>query len=365
MAYDEEREIDADDDGDEEETDEVPERPRKRGQARPVAVAAPDIPLSPFGAVPTNTTHWAIRRRNAVTGKFEPLSYAKEGDSVEGWEWPLSELSFETIRDRWGAGVFRTSWIGATARGARAHIAQGRIITLRDMTPAPTAPVVAPPLIAGEGLPAGFNTALAVLNVIEQRSSAQITAMAQLAQMMGGNRGGIDSNVIALLVQNQQQQTQAIVQALQASNEALSRRIDALVASDDEEDDGAPGVAGAAAGVAKAVVPALVKPGKPIGDGLKAAAANWFIADPQGAVAQVIALAGAVPGALDALARQSVQAQHARGAPAPPPVVHAAPAPRPRAVASAPPASALVPDPGWTSVASAPDPAPAIANGAG
>lgn len=335
---------DSETEGGENATSTPDDKPAVRARSRSRVVVGPP---SPFGAVPERATHWGIVRLG-VGGSEDKLTFRSPDGAQELREWPLSELSEATVLQRWGAGTYRVTWWGAAARGGIGFITRGRVVTFH----APEAPpaAVAMPTSA----PNGFDQAIAFMRLADERVGTQLSAIAQLATAIAGRQsGGIDAATLQLLMDRQastmREALQSVTQELRGELAEVRREL----ASFEEEGEGE----STAAAVARAAAP-LVKPGKPIGDSVKAAAANWFLEDPGRAVDQIVTLAKVVPGALEALSKASAAAaqqqapQRPRATvtpiravpepPPPPPVpgLNALSAEAAAAAASAPPAPA-------------------------
>ncbi len=152
-------------------------RPRAR---RPVS----HVPVSVFGAVPVRCSSWGIKQVT-LSGQWEPLSF---GDGrVNHQEWPLSELSEENVRARWGDGRYRVMWYESTPGGGRKFMCMGRIVDFASPElAAPPAP--APAASSAPDSLGPLTEALKVLAVIRGAADEKIDGMVKLAQVIGGDQ---------------------------------------------------------------------------------------------------------------------------------------------------------------------------------
>lgn len=290
-------------------------RPRAQREEEPVTV-----PLSPFGAVPADATYWAAHKAG-LGGTWDTLSWGAPGDTVELREWPLADLSEETVRERWGAGIYKIQWLKATPRGGRKSITYGRPVTLRPVDPV-APPAVRAAAVAASPMGDAFALATQIMGMIEQNAEAKVQGYATMAQLIAGqNRGGgLGAAELQLILQNQATATKDLVMAAIAPLQQELR--DLRSARDEDEPSGLP-VAEAAAAAAP-----LIK-----GKGGWAAAINFAAANPK------IVEVGlpVVAEMFGKLAGIFTPAPVPAPAPAPP-----APAPRPRAMPEVAPAPAAV-----------------------
>ncbi|NBU17232.1 MAG: hypothetical protein EBS48_09545, partial [Actinobacteria bacterium] len=118
-----------------------------------------------------DVTTWGISRvtghiidgKNRRQPKFERLDHPG-ADGVRVNEWPIEDLSLETVMDRWGAGTYRLHWLieepeHADPKRRRRSGGHGTLFTIdpkaspEEPTPQPTpaAPVVIPAAGASVG----------------------------------------------------------------------------------------------------------------------------------------------------------------------------------------------------------------------
>lgn len=316
----------ADDERDDDTGDDAPEaRPVRRYKKTPAA-ERPSVALSPFGSVPQRCTHWGVKRQTPVGG-WEPLGYRDPSSTLELREWPLAQLSEDTIRERWGAGTYRLQWYGTTDTGGRASLGQGRYLTLHPVAapPPPPAPVAAPPALGG------FTEAIALMDLIDRRATGQLAAMTQLANLARGDGGAGTTQLLVTMMQQQQEQTRALIEAMREDSRANLRAMREIATGEDASGSSESTAAAAAGKAAGAILPAY-NPRKPMGEQAKAAAVSYFVQNP----GEVFELVKSAPALLDSLAKlvASSQAAQASAPPpaAPPPTLAAPPPAAPRRV---------------------------------
>lgn len=246
-------------------------------RARPVRkrVIPPDdprVPVSHWGSVPARVTHWSCTKRG-VNGEWTSLGWSPPGSGVELREWPLTELSDDTIRQRWGPGVYRCGWYGPNGSGGRSHLGRGREVTI---LPLGVAAPIEPPT---DALGPGFAQAVAVMDMIERRANTQLTSIAQLATVLA-SRGGPDPEVLALRAQLEAQRQAETDQRFAA----LLSEVRALRTEMYEPDDGAETETPAAA--PKRERPAF-RAGDSVWDTLKERILNAALQNPEKALSVV------------------------------------------------------------------------------
>ena len=135
-----------------------------------------------------DVTHWRVRRVSE-DGKNSSPELCWGSDSVEYSEWELKELSFETLRRRWGAGRYRIFWFGREA-GHSVGLGRSNPIRLLDRPgesrePEP-ARVTTPPPEAASGASGGPGELLAALAAMRpsQTGGMDMAAMLQLFAFM-------------------------------------------------------------------------------------------------------------------------------------------------------------------------------------
>jgi hypothetical protein len=282
---------------------------KKVGPVAPAGALQPGYE-SVFGVPNASVNAWGIGRRDR--GRWVRMETQDES-GVGRKEWPLDTLTPELVRETWGPGEYRCYWFAHdpenTDPGKRWKAeGTGMMFSVRDMAPSPEQPpasYTAPPdpLAA---LP-GFAPALAIMGVINQQTQAQMTGMAQFAQVMAASsRQGTDP---------------ALLRILEGQN-ASNARIEALLArllEEEPEDAAEPNpAAGAAAVAARAAARPLFRPGQPMGEAIRTALTNHFVENPSA----LVDIVKAVPAALDAISRIG------KAPPAPPPRPRATMAPQ-------------------------------------
>ncbi len=225
-------------------------RARPRGAPPPEPVPPPPAFISPLGGYPPATTHWGVQKRNGV-GEWEIKAWAPPGAPVEVREWLLSELTYDTLYDRWGPGVYEIRWIQAMPRGGMRNLRGGREVTVRPREPAtPPAPSQSVAPRARNLLEGQVGEAFEMISMIERMAGSKMSETMQVAaamvQMSGaGNRGGISGEDLRAILREEREAHTRELQALEARTTAA---IAALREEDGEDDEPAgAGVADAAA----------------------------------------------------------------------------------------------------------------------
>lgn len=230
-----------------------------------------------------------------------------DADGTHLREWPIAELDLQTIRDRWGAGAYQIVWFVRDPDNEDASLrfraaGKGPQFTLDE--PEPNR-VAAPPAPAP---PSGLESVLQIQSFINNQSNSQLQGVVQLAAAIAGKNNGSDMQMLAVLLDKQQAQFQAVITQIAADNqrtvEGMRREIAEL--REAYEDDDGPDVVDAAA---RLVPKVKIKPGTPFGDTLKAGIASWFAEDPSLAIKQLVELARAAPGALEKLQSAAEEAR--------------------------------------------------------
>jgi hypothetical protein len=290
---DDEHEDEREDERDEDEDDGEPEPapPPRRAAPRMRASASPSLPLSPFGAIPARATHFALRKAGPA-GRWDVCEAPSPDGSIMLREWPLSELHADRIRAQFGPGDYRLQWIGTSPGGGRAAVGKSRDF---GIPPAPAAPPPAASPGVASSLPQSLQDAFALMGMLEQQSNAKLATMVQLSQLASaGQRGGLDADVIRMIVESNQKQTESLVGAFTEGLRSLERRIDSLTADEGDDEPARP------APTVGAPAP-LFKPGEPISESIKATALNWAASNPDQAAAlakQVLETVGKVAAAV-------------------------------------------------------------------
>ncbi len=220
-------------------------------------------------------------------------------------EWPLSELTQETVRERWGSGDYKVYWFANDPDnvdpGSRHRPAgNGPIVTFdepeKQRIPAPL-PVAPPPP------PTGFEQALQFMALADQRAATQLQSIIATAQTLGGGGGG-SADMMRLLLENQRLSMQQMLDQQRAASEAslaLVRGELATLRSELEDDDGEDGAP--IEGAVRAAAP-LFRRGQSLSEGLKNALGNYVTEHPD----EVFSLLKQVPGVIAKISEAS-QAQ--------------------------------------------------------
>lgn len=314
----------------------TPARPRARR-------AVPAGPPSAFGAVPVGATVWSMQRMG-ITGVWEPVSGHPDASGVRRHEFPISELSPATVRERWGAGTFRVGWFKPHGSGGRKFMLYSAPVTLdAEATPAP-APVASAPAASPIGQMVEF------MDLVENKAKSQIQGMAELARVIAGNgqQGLTGRDLLDALRDERAAAAKTTEAAIAAAVAPLQAKLDALASASP-----------AGGGIVEA--------------GTKAAASLFG----DGAVGQILAFASAQPELAQSVVENGAPivksaisgvlalfAQAKASAPVPAPAAPRA-APRTMPAASPAPAGPAAVDVslgGWSSAPPSPGPQPS--NGA-
>jgi hypothetical protein len=299
-----------------------------------------DALLEVVGVPNADVSAWGIQRFEG--GKPVRLSSPNDvGAHVR--EWPLDELSLDTIRGRWGAGEYRVLWIvrdptNEDPRKRSRSGGNGKTFALDDVPPVRVAaPAAALPVPSAGILGPDFERALLIMRMGDERAAAQLRSTLEMATALSNRGGGLDAATLSLLLDRQAQTTaQAVAQALAPVTMQLAEIRRELDAEGEDEDDDEPSAGAALAGeVARAAAPALLKKGK-IGEALIA----YAVENP----ASVVELVKASPALFEALgkAMSGASAKPAAAPPSVPPTpVHARPRAALRPVPDAPAADGL------------------------
>ena len=136
-----------------------------------------------------DVTHWRVRRLSEDRKKSTPLFWGADG--VEACEWPLKELSIDTLRHRWGPGRYVIFWFGRNEEGQSVALGRGNPINLLELPgEAPRVPersgavrVPAPPEV-GPSKPSASGELLALAAMRSQAGAGDMSAMLQLLAFM-------------------------------------------------------------------------------------------------------------------------------------------------------------------------------------
>ena len=142
---------------------------------------------SVFGVPNDIVTHWGIHRKDR--DKWIRLSHG-DAAGVARKVWPLEELAVEEVKRRWGAGEYRTYWEAhdpTNERPEARRIAQGngQTFLIEDVPEpvAPSAPQVIQPPPGDNSIAQSLGFAMQLIQMTDQRSAAQLQALAQMAGM--------------------------------------------------------------------------------------------------------------------------------------------------------------------------------------
>ncbi len=194
---------------------------------------------SAIGTPNERVTHWGISRvtgykrneKNKRTPLYDRMTHPR-GDGVRINEWPLEECTLENIRERWGAGEYRTHWFildpeAAEVSDRRASGGNGYLFTLdpeeeQDDTPTTAAVNVTPP---GDGVTSQLDFAMRMMALSDERAHRSIQAIMQSR----GNDGGQNAEILAKLAE-----MTARLDAERVQREIEQRHRDELAKKDEE-----------------------------------------------------------------------------------------------------------------------------------
>jgi hypothetical protein len=170
-----------------------------------------------------DVTHWRARRVSEDGKKNSPLVWGDDDAIVERGEWPIKELSAETLLARWGEGWYVLQWFGLREDGKMRPLGRGNpvhILARSDDPPASertlggAARVPAPPPAAA---PAGPS------------ASGELLALAAMRNQAGGRGGDMASMLQLLAFMDERQERARQVQQQEARLAAERYRADAEV----------------------------------------------------------------------------------------------------------------------------------------
>lgn len=349
---------------------------------------------SAVGTPPERTTHWSIAR--IENGKPKKLDYPNS-IGVRVTEWPLEELTIANVRERWGAGTFKCSWMindpSAEEPGdKRRPNGHGPPFSLdpeavREVRAPYAQPIPAAPPPAGDGMASAFEFATRLMDMADRRAQTQFQGLVELAglrQSTAQPASAPSSEIAEMRAELARMRAEA--EARTAREEAERRHREQIARLERERDEarreaeeepeepaivapeGAGFIGQIGAGIASAIVEAAKKNPELVMNVIGAAAAP-MIAKMVAAQQPSEAPATGVPAPAQVAAPVVTHAPAAEPATAAWPSVPMAPAPAP----SAAPASVEVigktkgniPVTSHTNGAQAPKPAPAVIDVAG
>lgn len=247
----------------------------------PVIVA--DDPLFKVIPIPrAEVTHWGISRM--VAGKWDRLEFADDA-GLTPKEWPIDQLTYETIKARWASGEFKLHYFENEPehadpherRRSGGHSAVFKVqpeTATRVPTPHTSHAAAGPP--TGVGMGEAFAFAMQLVELSERRAQSQIEATLRMAGV--GTQAQPTAALEAVAeMRAEMARMKAEAEALRLRDEADRRhrteiarlereRDDARREADEEDDepsivapDGAGFLAQIGAGIANAMVEAAKK----------------------------------------------------------------------------------------------------------
>lgn len=309
------------------------------------AVTLPESVTRVTGIPGPGVNLWSITKRAHEKAKMERCVYP-DARGTHLRYWPLSELTIDVIKERWGAGEYRVCWFVSdpdNEDSSKRFVSAGSgfVFEIEDepevrapaSPPAPPA-VAAPALDPMAALPGGFGAFFQLQSVFDQRAHAQLERTMNVAAQMSRGGGGIDGTTLVALMTQMQTQMQASTQqmidasnarhaeAMAAVNQQLAALRETFEGADDEDDaDAAPSpMANAAAAVARPFIRR--------NQDLRTAVVNYATENP----GELFAVLRGIPEVFSQLSALVKQAAPPAPAPAaPPPAVLPEPSARPRA----------------------------------
>lgn len=224
----------------------LPEPAPKPAKKTPARAPGP-VDLGDFGAPPKGTTHWGLGR-HMPDGSIERLSAPSPDGLLLVREWPLSELTRETIAARWGEGQYRLQWRGAGTKGGRAFLGWGPDFGIASGVPVPAASAAPAPAI---GMPTDvFGMALRLNDQIAERAAI---AAQRDRDFLSAHTAATNQLLASFLAMGQQRQAEdGALRQVGTLLERMDQRLSALEAGrapddeeeeedEDEDEDDAPG----------------------------------------------------------------------------------------------------------------------------
>ena len=173
--------------------EESPPAPQAKARAPHEPPPSPNegAPMKNQAIVPPrkDVTHWRVRRLSEDRKKSTQLFWGADG--VEASEWPVKELSIDTLRHRWGVGRYVIFWFGRNEEGQSVPLGRGNPIDLLELPgELPQGPerlggvrIPGPPEV-GPSKPSASGELLALAAMRSQAGAGDMSAMLQLLAFM-------------------------------------------------------------------------------------------------------------------------------------------------------------------------------------
>ena len=133
-----------------------------------------------------HVTHWAMSR-NRKDGGWLRLDYP-DGDGVRIRVWPLSELTIDEVRRRWGPGEYRAHWlqVDPEAEQGKRNISAGHgtpfaLDPIAEPEPPPPPPAAPAMPIGGGDMAAAFQFALQLSQMTQRDADRQLQSLLALS----------------------------------------------------------------------------------------------------------------------------------------------------------------------------------------
>ena len=217
FAENEDEEDETSDDDDPDDTPNETSAPEPAGAARPDRAPTPNEGASMMKRdipTPANVTHWRVQRR--VDGADnQAMSWGTNGVMLE--QFPIRDLSYDTIRSRWGAGKYVIYWFGPRDGENRSKILpMGGGIKVHLVDPPAEAP--APPRSEVPAASGSSSELLAALSALRPPNPSTTPPVG------GGTDMAVVLQVLAFMEDSRERQARAAEARLQAEREIMMER---------------------------------------------------------------------------------------------------------------------------------------------
>lgn len=215
-------------------------------------MSSPDV--TGWGTPPPNVTHWSCYRESGTSDRGVLQTWAAPGAPLAMSEWPLSELTAEVVRERWGEGTYKIGWLKPEpTTGKLKFVTCGRTRVVPRLTPTASAPdAVTSSPAAASSLPPEWTQTFALMNVIEKMSDSKLTGLAKLAEIMAPRQASSNDNtaMIALLLDKQANMMRDSLAPIVAELQSVKAKLAEYEADEDGSSSAIGNAAGAVAGPA-------------------------------------------------------------------------------------------------------------------
>lgn len=191
----------------------------------------PGIKHPVFGNIPAAVDAWRAEK-HGMGGQRVVLSYRSPDGQADVTQWPIAELSVETLQKRWGGGTYMiTMW----RKNGVQFTKRTPDIVIHDPPGGNEAAAAPPPSPTGVAV----EEALRLMNAQDARSNSQVANIIALAAAMRGDaRGSVDSGELAALrAENARLQQQAAEERMAARLAEMQRDNDRRFAEQQRDND--------------------------------------------------------------------------------------------------------------------------------